>query len=240
MQEPRSHNCRIGTNQSQQHNSLQTMLQVRIPTSPHLKKTQTKNQFTKSLNKTPTHSSQTHGTSAATTTRNRAMKNRHGTLIPLPRRPTKLDRRIREGTAQSRRVKWQHSGVGEMAQQRRWRNGAAAAATKPPPPRCSGGAVVVQRWWSWNKRLGRSGRRRKYLDLRGDARRRRMEEDALRGYERIWVFFNPKKPYMLRLAAIPKPKTPYGLGYKGTEAYSVSELKIKKNITKKLHRIIKT
>ena len=38
MQEPRSHNCRIGTNQSQQHNSLQTMLQIRIPTSPHLKK----------------------------------------------------------------------------------------------------------------------------------------------------------------------------------------------------------
>jgi len=46
------------------------------------------------------HRGRTNGTSAATTTRNRAMKNRHGTLIPLPRRPTKLARRIREGTAQ--------------------------------------------------------------------------------------------------------------------------------------------
>jgi len=163
MQEPRNHNCRIGTNQSQQHNSLQTMLHVRIPTSLHLKKTQTKNQFTKSPNKTPTHSSQIHGTSTATTTRNKAMKTRYGTLIPLPQRPTKLDRRIREGTAQSHRsevaaqrcwrngtttalAKWRSSGVSRTAQQRRWWNDAAAAATKPPPPRCSGGVVMVQRW----------------------------------------------------------------------------------------------
>ncbi|WVZ19095.1 hypothetical protein V8G54_006417 [Vigna mungo] len=45
------------------------------------------------------HRGGTNGASAATTTRNRTMENIHGTLIPLPRRPTKLARRIREGTA---------------------------------------------------------------------------------------------------------------------------------------------
>ncbi|QCD90237.1 hypothetical protein DEO72_LG4g1192 [Vigna unguiculata] len=89
------------------------------------------------------------------------MKNRNGTLIPLPRRPTKLDQRIREGTAQSHHGEvaaqrcWQNgakmalakrrsSNAGRTAQQRRWWNDATSAAMKPPPPRCSGGAAVVK------------------------------------------------------------------------------------------------
>jgi len=87
-------------------------------------------------------------------------------------------------------VKRHSSCAGRKVQQRRWWNDAAAAATKPSPPRCSGGEAGTNDW-------GTVEEEENIWILRGDARRRRMEEDALRGCERIWVFFNPRKPYCL-------------------------------------------
>jgi len=112
----------------------------------------------------------------------------------------------------------------------------ASSSSLPPPPPLDDGSrssdTPTERWWSRNKGWGAVEEEEKIWMWCGDARRRRKSWWFFKPYEAILPQLIRNRGilsyYMPRLAIDPKHKGPYCLGYKRTEAYSISELKQKK------------